>query len=363
MYAPLDSTVFKSKLWRILDGRYAYNPEGMFDNNSSCIGYIYNENIHTPLSIPYMDEEHQENRTYKEYTKVKGKSNHKGYFDTIQGNLVYVYEEEVVSDGKTFPVSEHSKCSMSETVTLIEFKGKYYFIDPIFFNENFKQPLEGEKDPTVFQAIFRKFMEYFLNVARQDIVIVALTGPKGSGKDTACGAYSEYKEMSFADPLRVAVESLFCLESTKYMCPTEKEKEGAMGISYRKAMQGLGTEVMRKRLSEFFPECGDDDDFWVKHMKNRLTKEISIMTQNILYNRITPHVIVITDLRFLNEAKMIKDMGGKIVRINRPNLESDDEHVSEKEGLLIEHDHLIVNDKDRRELSAKFEKYVKSLSE
>jgi hypothetical protein len=72
-------------------------------------------------------------------------------------------------------------------------------------------------------------------------------------------------------------------------------------------MQTLGTEWGRNAV---------DPDLWVKHMRLRLGDILQITD------------VVIDDVRFENEATMIRDMGGKIIHVQgRGGIEGS--HVSE----------------------------------
>lgn len=53
---------------------------------------------------------------------------------------------------------------------------------------------------------------------------------------------------------------------------------------------------------------------------------------------------VVTDLRFENEARAIRILGGKIVRVRRPGVEVVGTHVSEMEQERIFADHEFLND-------------------
>lgn len=52
---------------------------------------------------------------------------------------------------------------------------------------------------------------------------------------------------------------------------------------------------------------------------------------------------IISDCRFPNEAKAVKDRGGIIIKIERPDIVSNDNHASETSVDLVEYDELIVN--------------------
>jgi hypothetical protein len=62
----------------------------------------------------------------------------------------------------------------------------------------------------------------------------------------------------------------------------------------------------------------------------------------------TEHPIIIDDVRFLNEADAIKDVGGIIVRIIRPGLHTMN-HESETEQRHIIADYTLINDKEIEE--------------
>jgi len=72
---------------------------------------------------------------------------------------------------------------------------------------------------------------------------------------------------------------------------------------------------------------------------------------------------VVTDVRFLNEAETItREMGGRLVRIIRPDLEDDgDTHPSEVELEQIETDFQIINDDTIAELQGYADGLIETL--
>lgn len=140
--------------------------------------------------------------------------------------------------------------------------------------------------------------------------ILGLHGLKRSGKDTFaeqfCRTMQEVNNAawhinSFADPLRKLGQAMFGINEAN----REVEIPG-IGKTGRQFLQIVGTEVVR----QFHP------DTWVKSFAHRISGE---------------RLVVCTDVRFNNEAQYIKDNGGLIVHIRRPDLESldKDAHVSE----------------------------------
>lgn len=139
--------------------------------------------------------------------------------------------------------------------------------------------------------------------------IIGLTGPKGVGKTTFAKDMPRHR-FSFADPLR-AIMDVFLGHfdmSVENFDDNKEEKISNLGVSFRQAMQTLGTEWGRKHINP---------DVWVEAMESRLS-------------RFHKDRIVIDDVRFPNEAEMIRARGGKIWRLSRKGFEpSGDSHVSE----------------------------------
>lgn len=164
--------------------------------------------------------------------------------------------------------------------------------------------------------------------------IIALTGKARSGKDTAALAIRDYLETyhqrvtdfneayvlgleSFAAPLKSMIAMLldfFNLGSIMdapslypYLDGDQKEEViEAIGASPRKMLQTLGTDWGRKLINE---------DLWLNCMRERVEG----------YEALKEHgykgsIVVITDCRFDNEAKLIQELGGTVVQIVRDNV-------------------------------------------
>ena len=159
--------------------------------------------------------------------------------------------------------------------------------------------------------------------------LIGLTGKSGSGKSTAADylwSTAGFLEMAFADRLKETASVLFgwdrlALDDQEYkagVCPV-------WGITRREALQKFGTEAVRGVFG---------DDFWIKSWR-QVYDQIQIIDS-----------VVVSDVRFPNEADTIRDMGGVIVHIVRPGLETVGvpDHVSEKPLEILPNDYFIVND-------------------
>lgn len=143
-------------------------------------------------------------------------------------------------------------------------------------------------------------------------MIIGLSGYARSGKDTVAELLVlnyGFKRMAFADGIREALVALNPILSDghrlnelvdMYGWEVAKSKD-----EVRRLLQVMGTEVGRKLINE---------DVWVW----------------LLFNKInTDERIVIPDVRFPNEARMIEQQGGDVWRINRHNHTAVNDHISE----------------------------------
>lgn len=129
------------------------------------------------------------------------------------------------------------------------------------------------------------------------INLIGLTGKAGSGKDTCADHLVNiygFQKLSWAAPLKQALAVMGFPEPTDRTLK-EKQIEG-FDFSWRQAAQALGTEWGR----------GLDPDIWVKIIERSLH---DLANDSYAWN------LVISDVRFENEATMIRRMGGRVVHI------------------------------------------------
>ena len=140
-------------------------------------------------------------------------------------------------------------------------------------------------------------------------MIIGFVGFIGSGKDTAADYlvnFHGFRRDSFANTLKDAVAAVFGWDRVLLEGRTKQAREWreqrdewwsnrlGMEITPRWVLQYWGTEVCRR---------GFHDDIWIASLENKL--------------RTSKDNIVISDCRFPNEIKSIKDAGGIVVRVKR----------------------------------------------
>lgn len=163
------------------------------------------------------------------------------------------------------------------------------------------------------------------------MIILGITGNKQSGKDTIANFIKRWyskpgqvAHVNFADPLKDEVCKGLGIKRDEL----EKNKK-----HYRLILQGWGTDYRREL-------CGQD--YWTKQW---LLKANAMPPET--------DILVVSDIRFLNEAAVIKNSGGVIWRITRPTTESKDLHPSEVEMEQIKPDYAFFNDGTLLDLSKK----------
>ena len=177
------------------------------------------------------------------------------------------------------------------------------------------------------------------------IMIIGISGKKGSGKDTAANhlnAVHGYATLSYAEPLKKTCSIVFGIPIDYFNDRNKKEETiEEWKASPRQLMQTVGTDLFRNHF---------DKDVWIKSLTQRIRQ-----TQN--------KRIVVSDVRFPNEALHVKNMGGKLIHILRRNLRSDDDHESESntDELSNMADFIISNDDTINELYETIDNIIKTL--
>lgn len=139
------------------------------------------------------------------------------------------------------------------------------------------------------------------------MIIIGLTGRAGCGKDTVadflCEAHG-FVKIALADPIREGAKAMFGLTDEQLHRRDLKEQPiDWIGHSPRHILQTLGTEYGRQYVS---------DDIWLRVAGQRI--------ERIRRSAPCMHVsgIVISDIRFENEADWLRNLGGHLWFVRRP---------------------------------------------
>lgn len=171
--------------------------------------------------------------------------------------------------------------------------------------------------------------------------IIGLIGKKYSGKDTLGGyivnSYG-YNKIAFANPLKQACKNIFGLNEAQLYGDKKDCIDEYWNITPREIFQFVGTDLFRNQMDKLIPI---GENIWTK-----------VLEKEMLSNNSTKYVI--TDVRFKNEAQMIKNNGGFLIKINRET-DNQDSHVSETELNDISYDYEINNNSSLEDLYDNFD--------
>jgi hypothetical protein len=188
--------------------------------------------------------------------------------------------------------------------------------------------------------------------------LIGITGKIGAGK-SLCADYLTsqygYEEYCFATPLK-QIASVFGF-THQQLWGTQEEKlliHPYWKVSGRTFLQILGTNLFRQHFSSVFsaalPEWNMQNSIWIECFKRKYEAEKNLKK------------FVVSDVRFKDEAKAIKDLGGTLIRIYRPSSEDNKGqetlHISENEINEIEVDYEILNNSSKEHVFEMLQKIV-----
>lgn len=163
--------------------------------------------------------------------------------------------------------------------------------------------------------------------------IIALTGPKGSGKDTVADLLVGYyqaqwktvRRLAFADPIKKVVQHIFELDPTSNsQYDIFKRSDVTYQLPGYLSHSVPGRHIVRE-IGMLMREYND------KQFNNYIEEQF----KSVVYTN--NNVFVITDLRFDNEYTMLRHWGAKIVKVERPGYTYDG-HITERgfDGHLVD---------------------------
>lgn len=157
----------------------------------------------------------------------------------------------------------------------------------------------------------------------QQVTLVGLAGPAGVGKTSIAQSLVDqhlFTCLSFASPLKEALAVLTGKPIQLFQDPDLKEQIiPTYGKSPRQLMQLLGTDFARNQIIP---------DFWLDRMDTSLAACSSSLR-------------VIDDIRFPNEAALVREHGGHVIHLSRAEVTTTvhSAHVSELPLPVYDHDH------------------------
>jgi hypothetical protein len=178
-------------------------------------------------------------------------------------------------------------------------------------------------------------------------ILIGITGHKQSGKDTIAEYLMkkyQFQQYAFATPLKKMSKDAFHLTDEQLYGKEKEIKDLYWGYSPRYIMQIMG-DLMRIDLTKYMPEL--KSDFFVKCFQHDY--------QIHQYPK-----LVVSDVRFVNEANSIKELKGMIIKVTRKAVdEKIDQHISEIEmGKIQNFNFVIENDGTLEELDQKVDKIM-----
>jgi hypothetical protein len=163
------------------------------------------------------------------------------------------------------------------------------------------------------------------------MILAGMTGKAGAGKDTLADYLVRehgFTKLSFAGPLKAMLAAAGMPE------PASRELKEmpvpGFDFTWREAAQKLGTEWGRAL----------DAEIWTKVVEQRIAREAALYSLPGTGPR-----FVLSDVRFENEAAMIRRLGGKVLHVTgrAADLGANAGHASEAGIAVVEGDIEIDN--------------------
>ncbi len=174
-------------------------------------------------------------------------------------------------------------------------------------------------------------------------MIIGIAGRAQHGKDTIGKVLVEhygYQRVAFADKVR----ELALIVDPHILCPAD------VGMEFRYLSElvradGWDRTKQHSRVRWLLQRLGEG-------ARNALGEDVWV---NAAFNNIHSGNYVVTDVRYQNEVNAIRNRGGKVWRVTRPDFDNgvDPNHPSEANVALLDVDVDIANDGTVEDLAAK----------
>lgn len=165
--------------------------------------------------------------------------------------------------------------------------------------------------------------------------LIGLAGYAGAGKDTVADYLVQqynFEQYAFAQPIKEGLKAMFGLTDQHFNDRSLKEYPvEPYGVSPRQMAQWLGTEFGRHLIGQ---------NVWIQAAQGRWDAMHFEIAET--FDRL-PAGLVVSDVRFEDEARWVRENGGEIWLIYRPNKSAVAEHISENGFDLEPNDRIIPN--------------------
>lgn len=216
----------------------------------------------------------------------------------------------------------------------------------------------GKEDPASYLDHVVKDLNNLAKRAPGRVLSVGISGLAGSGKDSSIVLIQKLWNMSVSvlGPEKFATSDVcnilnneLCIDSFHLADPLKTIAE-VMGFTYDQVhdqnLKNVVDDFWKISPREFLQMCGTEmfrkvwrDDVWVQLARKR----IKTARESIADDESRHAVVFIPDVRFPNEADMIKKEGGIMIRIARAGIQEMN-HASENQIKNLRVDIGMVND-------------------
>ena len=159
------------------------------------------------------------------------------------------------------------------------------------------------------------------------IPIIGLSGPIGSGKDTMARLLTKagFRRLKFADPLYAmcnAIDPVFDPDMHHSLKAAHLLNNTKLGTR-RNFIEKLGTEFLRNTIAQ---------EFFTLYMQQAIIESVT---------KAPSLAIVVSDVRFENEASLIRRLGGHVVHI-KPQWDCDKTGHTSDQGIAFHEEDSIL---------------------
>jgi hypothetical protein len=181
------------------------------------------------------------------------------------------------------------------------------------------------------------FETYYPPQKKEAMKLIGIAGRAHSGKDTVANllcARHGFTRYAFAMPIKDGLMAMLRLTRAEVDgADKDKPLDRLGGITTRRLMQTLGTDWGRNMIGE---------DLWLRMAEYWLG-----------YHRQFSARIVVSDVRYENEAAWVRRQGGEIWHVERRDREPVERHSSEAGiAIVVGVDSVIANDEGLEQLEA-----------